>query len=110
LRPTEQDVVYWVWIVQQFLAVITLIRGGVGPQHASGAGTGLGSSPETAACRAVVLAWSALAVVLAAAQGVAVRRGVGPARRLVGASSVVRCPGDAPMVLLFIAIVELRRT
>ena len=106
-RPTEQDVVYWVWIVQQFLAVITLIVV-ASARASSGAGTASGAHRKRRRGRAVVLAWSALAVVLAALR----------AWPFGGESAP---PGDwlalavssgvlvTLMVLLFIAIVELRR-
>ena len=99
--------VYWVWIVQQFLAVITLIVVAYA-RASSGAGTASGAHPKRRPGRAVVLAGSALAVVLAALR-------VGP----FGGETAP--PGDwlalavssgvlmTLMVLLIVAIVELRR-
>lgn len=105
-RPTEQDVVYWVWIVQQFLAVITLIVV-AWARTSSGAGTASGCERRRRRGRAVVLAWSALAVVF-------VLLAVGPFRDSAP-------PGDwlalavssgvlvTLIILLITAVVELRK-
>lgn len=104
-RSTEREVVYWVFIVQLFLAVIALIVV-ASVRESSGAGTASGVHRKRRRGRAVVLAWGALAVVLAA-----LRAGGGESARsgdwlALAASSGVLV---TLMVLLIVAIVELRK-
>jgi hypothetical protein len=105
-RPTEQDVVSWVWIVQQFLAVITFIVV-ASARTSSGAGTASGAHRKRRRGRAVVLAWTALAVVFALLRAGPFGDSAPPGDWLaLAVSSGVLV---TLMVLLIIAIVELRR-
>lgn len=65
-RPTERDVIYWLWIVQLFLAGIAVILV-ASVRASSGAGIAAGAHWKPRRGRgAVALAWGTLAVILAA--------------------------------------------
>lgn len=106
-RSTEREVVYWVFVVQLFLAGIALIVV-ASVRASSGAGTASGAHRKRRRGRAVVLACGALAVVLAALRagsfgGESARSGDWLA--LAASSGVL----VTLMVLLITAIVELRK-
>jgi hypothetical protein len=104
-RPTEQDVVYWVSLVQLLLAGIAGVV--VASARAStGAGTASGAHWKQRRGRAVVLTWGALAVVLTALRALAGESAPSGDWWALAASSGVLV---TLVVLLIIAIVELRK-